>query len=453
MPDLSTYHIPAGEQCLVFAPLLNVAAAVNAPAVELLRQALYDGEALPPNSPLGQLAAELSVAEPPPVVPQGPARPPFLGLVLTRGCNMTCRYCNFDAEQGDAAMSPALVSQAISGWVDWVRHAGGGLLDLHFFGGEPFTQPDLVEIAVHRARYLAGKYGLTLRAEASTNGMLNTRMLAFVQDHFDAIVLSLDGQEADHDHHRLLRNGAGSFREVWRTAEALASSRVKLCIRCCVSDANVGRMADITRWLGRTLCPETIDFEPMKSTPGALAGGLKPPAPLDFARGFVAARRIAGELGIECVYSALYEKPQQTFCPVGRDTFIVAPDRSVRSCYLRRREWETRGLDLRIGNVEPDGRLSINPEAIQRLREITADRPRCTRCFCRWSCAGGCLVTETPPGHGLEYTDFCRQTRLIQACVLLARLGLMDLADSLLTDAEAVRRLWDHADDRLRGNS
>jgi uncharacterized protein len=292
---------------------------------------------------------------------------------------------------------------------------------------------------------------MATRVEASTNGLLNDRMLAFVQDHFDTIVLSLDGQAEDHDRHRPLPNGAGSFQEVWRTAEALAESHVNLCIRCCVSQASVARMADIAQWLCQTLRPESITFEAMKPSPESLMRGLRPPDPLQFARGFITARRLAMDYGVTCVYAALYDQPRRTFCPVGRDTFIVAADRSVRSCYLRKRDWAASGLEMRIGNVTTEGALQIDPAAVERLRAEVADRSRCTRCFCRWGCAGGCLVTETPPGHCLEFTDFCRQTRLIQAGALLEQLGWMDHADRLLRDEQAAARIWNVADDRLDG--
>lgn len=447
------YHIPVdGEGTrLVFAPLLNVAALMNDQAVELLKSTRRDGEPVAAESELGRLAAELSTGGNLPVMPTGTARPPFLGLILTRKCNMACHYCDFASADGGEVMSPELVSQAIAGWVQWVRDSGGQLLDLHFFGGEPFTQPELIEFAVHRTRFLAEKHGLATRVEASTNGLLNEHVLTFVRDHFDTIVLSLDGPAEDHDRHRPLRNQTGSFAEVWRTAVALAESPVHLCLRCCVSQANVGRMPDIARWFCQTLSPESITFEAMKPSPESLRHGLKTPDPLSFARGFVAARRLAREYQVPCIYAALYDQPCWSFCPVGRDTFIVAADRSVRSCYLRRHDWAGAGLDMRIGAVTTTGTLQIDPAAVERLRTEVAHRARCACCFCRWGCAGGCLVTETPPGHDPEFTDFCRQTRLIQACTLLEQLECSDQADRLLAEERTAACLWNAVDDRLGG--
>ncbi|MDR1727977.1 MAG: radical SAM protein [Acidobacteriota bacterium] len=444
------YLIPAGEVEIAVSPLRQASAAINATGAAALREALLRGTPAP--EPIGELASILSEPCAEPAIPTGAARPPFLGLIPTRDCNMGCRYCDFDAGRNGRDMDVELVCAALGGYARHVSAIGGESLSLHFFGGEPFVRFDLVELAVHRLRYLGQKHGLPTHVETTTNGMFGGATLAFVEDFFDTVVLSLDGQAQDHDPHRPLRGGAGSFDRVWTTAQALARSPVGLCVRCCVSAANVGRMPQIAEWLCCGLHPESVAFEAMKPSPQSVAAGLLPPDPLLFARGFLAARRIARDAGVECVYGALTPpdgRPRHTFCPAGRDTFIVAPDWSVRSCYLRKDDWTAAGLDMRVGRVEEGGDLRIDPEAVRRLREAVADRARCRRCFCRWSCTGGCVVTETPPGHGAHYTDYCRQTRLIQVCALLEDMGMDGHADALLQDGHAVARLWEHADDRL----
>jgi uncharacterized protein len=441
------YHLPVGEIALIVSPLRGLSAAVNAPGFSALREALLRNIPLPES--LSGLTPFLSEPCAAPSIPEGAAQPPFLGLITTRGCNMACRYCDFDAGRCGSDMDAELVSQSLGGWAQWVAGGNGKSLDLQFFGGEPFARFDLIEIAVHRLRFLGQKHNLTTSVEACTNGLLNGAMLGFVKDYFNAIVLSLDGQAQDQDAHRTLRNGTGTFDRVWATAQDLARSPVELCVRCCVSSLNVERMPLIAEWLCRDLRPDSITFEALKPTQESAAAGLLPPDPLLFAEGFMAARRIAQQAGVECVYASISSTPRRTLCPVGRDTFIVAPDRSVRSCYLRKSDWLAAGLDMRIGRVSEDGALLIETDAVQRLRDAVADRARCRRCFCRWSCAGGCIVIETPPGHGAAYTDYCRQTRLVHACVLLENLGMSDQADALPGDKQAVARLWEQVDDRL----
>ena len=442
------FHLSAGKLHLLFSPLRNVAVALNKPAVDRVRAAFFGGEPITGGALL-ELADALAADPVMPPVPSGLARPPFLGLILTRGCNMACRYCDFASHSPGHVMSPDLVSQAVAAWAKWIHEAGEDTLALHFFGGEPFTQPDLVEIAAHRTRLFAAQFGMRVHIEASTNGLLSPRALGFVIDHFSAIVLSLDGQAADHDLHRPLHGARSSFADVWATASTLSDSPVSLCVRCCISEANVTRMEEIALWLCSTLRLESITFEPLVSNPESQSAGLLAPHPLDFARGFVRACRAACRAGVDCVYSPLSDRPRHTVCPVGRDAFIIAPDRTVRSCYLRRRDWQAAGLDMCIGMVTPEGKLEIDPAAVQRLRDVVTDRVRCRRCLSRWMCAGGCIVTETPPGHFLEYTPFCQQTRLIQVCTLLENLGLTAETDALLADKQAVARLWEQPCDFL----
>ncbi|MCY3020560.1 MAG: hypothetical protein NTW87_16185 [Planctomycetota bacterium] len=48
--------------------------------------------------------------------------------------------------------------------------------------------------------------------------MFSGRTLSFVKDHFDTVVLSLDGPQSDQDLHRPLRDGGSGFERVCATA-------------------------------------------------------------------------------------------------------------------------------------------------------------------------------------------------------------------------------------------
>ena len=93
--------------------------------------------------------------------------------------------------------------------------------------------------------------------------------------------------------------------------------------------------------------------------------------------------------------------------------------------------------------------LAINPAAVQNIRAMVTNKPRCEKCFCRWSCAGGCHVGNTYPGCSADYSDYCRQTRIISACSLLDELNLPEIADTLIDDREALAALACRESDRL----
>ena len=177
---------------------------------------------------------------------------------------------------------------------------------------------------------------------------------------------------------------------------------------------------------------------------------MKPPDPYTFAVQCIRACRVVESYGMEAVYAAaILKDPRHSFCPAGKDTLIVSPDGRLSSCYLPKEEWLKQGLDLDVGRLERDGSMHVDMQSIEHLRRLVTQKLRCERCFCRWTCAGGCHVNNTPPGSPLEYNDFCIQTRIITACKLLSELGFDDMVDALLETPSAMEKLALQATDCL----
>jgi radical SAM protein with 4Fe4S-binding SPASM domain len=236
--------------------------------------------------------------------------------------------------------------------------------------------------------------------------------------------------------------GTGSFEAVKRTAQLLSQSPTELCFRVCVSQESVTQLEQIVQWFCEAFRPSMINVETLQPTLESESAGLKPPDPYDFAIHYVRANRIVEDFGITAVYaSAATDTLRHSFCPVGKDTLIVSPDGRVSSCYLPQQEWQKRGLNLDVGWLSADGTMQIDFGAINQLRQMVMEKPRCERCFCRWTCAGGCHVNHSYPGCSLEYDDFCIQTRIITVCSLLDDLGFQQVVDTLLENPTAMEAL------------
>ena len=456
MPDLSDRHIfiiPVQDKFLLHAPLLKLSALVNRSAAGAIRAALASGAAA--ENADSRLQPLLDVLRQPPLPPPAPngaeISPAFLGIVTTRACNSACVYCDFGAP---GASGRAMDLQTAVAAVDWyarlLKQQEKELLEIHFFGGEPMTAPAVVETVVHRARLVAARERLTPYFEISTNGLCGPALLAFLGDYVNRVVLSFDGREDIQNLHRPLRGGRGSYPGVFAAAQYLSDSPAQLVIRCCVSQINVDIMEDTARWFCETFNPSLINFEIMQPVESAAAAGLYPPDPYEFAANFIKARRAAESFGIKTVYAAdLSTEPVYTSCPVGSDTVIVSPDGRISSCYLLPEKWQEVGLDLALGEMRGRRELAINPAAVQNIRAMVTNKPRCEKCFCRWNCAGGCHVGNTYPGCSPDYSDYCRQTRIISACSLLDELNLPEMADTLIDDREALPALACRESDRL----
>lgn len=443
------FVLPVRDAFLAYSPLNGVACLLNASALKLLRRRIGIAASaaflsdLPFSSAVNEVAELLCENNRKPFSLTGPLNPLFLGILPTRRCNCNCAYCDFGVGKNNAPdMSPAMAVAALDWYAHFLKAAGLEHMEVHFFGGEPLICRDLVETAVHRSRLLADRHDLSLHLEVSTNGLFEEEYAQFVGDYFHAVVLSLDGFEEVHDRHRPIGPGRGSFSQAWQTAASLSCLPAELCLRCCVSDLNVHRLEEIAQRFCEELRPSVINFEPLTTNTNTRAAGLSAPNPYTFVRQYAKARSLALRYGVNTVYAATEGEPSQTsFCPVGRDALIVAPDGSISSCYLPRESWRERGLDMDVGRLSEQGEMHVDQEALLRLRALVRNKPRCTGCFCQWVCSGGCHVHHSWPGSPLAYDAFCIQTRLLSACRLLEEMNLPHAAEALLADKMAMKAL------------
>ena len=443
----SVFVVPVLDRWILYAPLHHFIASVNGAAVRSVKGDLFIEHS-------GQTAEILDLLQSQPShIPEpktGEINPGFLGLIPTRACNIQCRYCGFGAsDAGNDYMSPEIAVSAIDWMAKQAVKCGKKTLDVHFFGGEPFTAPELIDVAVHRTRSIANECGLTSRFEVATNGVFSKERARFVGDYFDTVVLSIDGPPEIHDFQRPRKNGLGSFEATAATARTLRNAPCKMCFRSCITQNSVELMEEIAGWLCKTFSPSSITFEILQQTPQSEAAGLKAPNPYRFASNYYRAKRVTEKYGVTPIYAAsLIELQRLSFCPVGNDTVIVSPDGRLSACYLLAGEWKARGMDLDIGFLSK-GEMNLDVDKIFHLRKTASEKPRCDRCFCRWSCAGGCHVNQTYPGCGDEYNDYCIQTRLITAFELIEKLENEPLIESLIQDEKAMERLALNESDRI----
>lgn len=449
--ETNIFAIPILDKFLLYAPLHNLAALLDQTATRLLRDSLLSGETVAEEC-LGEISLALNEdAEPTPSPIQGDFVPSFLGLLPTRGCNLACRYCGFlTAEESARVMSLEMAQNAVNWYMDELELAGVSHAEVHYFGGEPFCAEQVLDLTVHLARIRAEEIGCSLRFEVATNGVFDEERCHWAADNIDTIVLSLDGPADIHDFHRPCKDGQGSYKTVEHNARILSQGSADLFLRACVTSQTVGRMPEIATWFCEGFHPKGVCFEPLQPSTQSRIGQLEPPDPWDFARNFVKAAWILESYGVEPVYAAgdIHAR-QVSFCPVGKDAAIVSPDGTISACYLLRRDWEAKGLDLRLGRLE-DGSVQLRADAVDSARSLNVhNKPSCAHCFCKWHCAGGCHVNHTLPDPPDIYDRLCIQTRIIGLRNVLKEMGQDYLVPEWLQDREAVERSVYQASDLL----
>ena len=450
---MDIHVLPIGKKYLLYSPLRRMAAFLNKSAIAHFYKFFVEKNNTDKSGSIGRLIDIFLRNNPiPPTQQNGGISPPFLGIIPSRSCNLQCAYCGFDSEnESEGSMDIQLAVVAVDWMFEHCKKTGLQQAKIHFFGGEPFVSKEIVDVIIHRSRYLSEKSGIYPVFEASTNGVFDNIQAQFVGNYFDSIVLSFDGLKEQHNLHRSFKTGMGSFDFVVNTAHILSHLETKLCFRCCVSDKNVSSMTDIGEWFCTTFNPSIINFEPLKATAESRKAGISPPNPYEFSVQYERARQKIKNYGIGVIYAASeIGSPRHTFCPVGRDTLIISPNGRVSSCYLPQEEWKRKNMDLDVGWLKSNGEMNIEIDRINEIRQLVQKKPRCENCFCRWSCSGGCHVSNSWSGSSSTYNDFCIQTRIITTFKILESLGLKNEIEKLIESPEMMSQVALNASDRLK---
>ncbi|MBK6580269.1 MAG: glycosyltransferase [Sandaracinaceae bacterium] len=181
--------------------------------------------------------------------PRKPSKPLTMLLLINRGCNLRCSFC--DLWDGHVHMPLERLLPLLDDAV------AIGTRTLVITGGEPFLHPDLFRaVAEARARGLA--------VNITTNGTrTDARWDELVASGVSSLSFSVDGEEATHDR---LRGQPGAWRKTWKSIErVLAHGGIGVSVYTTVNRDNVGELPglyDRVRALGAG-----FDFWPVNDAP------------------------------------------------------------------------------------------------------------------------------------------------------------------------------------------
>lgn len=442
------YAVPMGGQWLLFSPRNLTSAMVNRAAVEAVAACANGNAANVPETvrDLWQQLSETSAT---------PFRPPSalqkLVIIPTRSCNMRCVYCDFGTPGAHATtLNPRLACRLIDDVAAKPPSTSPAMLRIHFFGGEPLVARPCVETVVHYARMVCARTGLTPWFEITTNGLLDPTAVPFIGDYMDSVVISLDGAESAHDFNRRRADGGGTYSAIAANIRRLSRSPVELSLRTCVTSRSVDAMTAIASHFCSEFEFDLLCFEMLAPNESAHDAGLRPPDPYRFAAGVLKVEALAASHDVHIIHGpSELTGPRATSCPVGRGTLMLNPEGMLTACYLEAERWTSRGLDPVFGRVDPVSGPMIEQQKLDAIASLLDSKPRCARCFCRHTCAGGCHIEQTPPGCSLEYDDRCRAIRIITAGRLLRNLEGTTAAEAFAEQPSAMRGVAENPDDRL----
>lgn len=336
------------------------------------------------------------------------AHPPLrlrtLVLMLTYSCNLACRYCYEDREEGCA---PGSIAAAGSGAAremspESLRASVGFLLDhsgenrkvsIVLFGGEPLLRFPLLRAAVHEARAMADTRGKEISFSITTNGTLLTREIAgFLKENGISVCISIDGPREVHDANRPYASGRGSYDDVERGIANLmedrkghpAAARVTLGRGA----VNVRKTFDHLRGLGF----DEVGFAPASAAEGSRAAltGEELDRVLEGFRELAAEyaddvreRRMPAFSNMTQILAMIHRgDPMPYPCGAGIGMLAADPSGVLYPCHRL----------CGIGESMGDPARGIAEEARTRFLDGARSRREsaCDACWAKNFCAGGC---------------------------------------------------------------
>jgi uncharacterized protein len=365
------------------------------------------------------------------------AHPPLrlrtLVLLLTTSCNLACRYCYEDREEGCASagdgrggpgaaagggtpreMSLESLRNAIAFLLEHDGPGGGGpsaaagkdapgsvaaaagagrKVSVTFFGGEPLLRFPLIRSAVGEARRMATERGKEISFSITTNGTLLTRETAgFLKENGISVCLSIDGPREIHDRNRPYASGRGSYEDVSRGIELLMENRNGFPVAARVTlgrgAVDVRKTFDHLRGLGF----DEVGFAPASAAEGspsalteeelcAVMEGFRDLA--DVYMDDVRERRVPAFSNMSQILALIHRgDPMPYPCGAGIGMLAVDPSGTFYPCH------RLCGVGDSFGGTE----AGISEAARSRFLD-GARRRRETACDACWAknfCSGGC---------------------------------------------------------------
>lgn len=148
-------------------------------------------------------------------------------FILTYDCNFRCPYCyECDVAAKKAVMTPEQIDAAL-------EFAGDSLQAIGLFGGEPLMPSCRPSLEYLISKTPGKKYHII------TNGYYLLEFYDLLSSlDIMKIIVTLDGEEEDHNKRRFLEGGRPTFQKIMQGVEHYLDASMPICIRMNLDDSN-----------------------------------------------------------------------------------------------------------------------------------------------------------------------------------------------------------------------
>ena len=311
-------------------------------------------------------------------------------LLSSEDCNFRCVYCSQEFKRG--SMQPEVRTGVRNLVLARIRHLRS--LSIDWFGGEPLVGYDAIENLAPFIQEQAAKYDVRFTAGMTTNAYLlfPERSRQLVQWGVTAYQITLDGGAIEHDAHRPLATGGGTFDQILANLTAMKriAEPFKVAIRFDFDRANLPHAETLFQNVKAALGDDprfSMRFRPVGQWGGPNDEDLEVCGVKEATRQLIQLTVKAEGMGLPTEKLSDELLPGiPNVCYAARPyNLIVGADGKLMKCTVVLDTME----DNVVGRLHEDGSIAVNEDRFAKwVKPYYREDPMCSKCFYVPVCQG-----------------------------------------------------------------
>jgi radical SAM protein with 4Fe4S-binding SPASM domain len=341
-----------------------------------------------------------------------------LYFVLTRRCNLSCRYCAAYAKSEKVDMESNLIVDALR-FVE--RHYEPKEWLIKISGGEPTQNARAIKLIVEESR----KYGIDPSYIIGTNGVIENDVLSFLLRSNFSFQVSCDGWPEIQNENRPLKKGGASAPYVLRTIKVLTDHKARFKVRSVITDKTVKLMPKLVQYFAG-LGVNYLAFSTVGECIRACDSNVSPPTPSEYVDYFIEALDKAKEMNVSLELPFHLFRPSVYFCPnVSGRELVFSSEGYISRCPFVLDKDSLFSNPFIIGRYDRNRRnFEINTKKKERIDCLNSTENRkCFTCFAQYYCGSGCRARHmlSDGNHNFAKIDpkHCQLTRELSRRLLI----------------------------------
>lgn len=289
-------------------------------------------------------------------------------FITTDDCNFRCSYCY------ESHIKKSIDKNTYDDTLKFLNRCEKDELLINWFGGEPTLRMNEIHYFMQEVYKL--KKFKRITSSIVTNGYLlsEKNFNQLINDHINNFQITLDGLKDEHNKHRFLEGGIGTFDTIIKNLKMMRSSSFdfSVCIRYNFNnDSKLIEFVDFIYDLIENDNRFVIDFQ---NTGCWSSDGNELPTRSDENKSIIKAIQKAYSLGMRL---RLFEEsitPYGSFCVANlNNSFVINSDRNILKCTVKL-DWDKNI----VGHLNEDGVIIFNNNLDLWRNRILADK--CINC-------------------------------------------------------------------------